>query len=78
MSCFTARKESELDDDEKIMLPLIKQHAGKTGTELYELFKLQSEKAYRTFHRKLKSLEEAGLIEIEGDFTSNGGRVSKI
>ena len=42
------------------MLPLIKQHAGKTGTELYELFKLQSEKAYRTFHRKLKSLEEAG------------------
>jgi cell division control protein 6 len=78
MACFTARKESELDDDEKIMLPLIKQHAGKTGTELYELFKLQSDKAYRTFHRKLKSLEEAGLIEIEGDFTSNGGRVSKI
>lgn len=76
---FSIRKPSELDDEEKHIIEVVKNNQGKTSTELYDIFKQKSEKAYRTFHRKLKSLEEAGILKIEGDFTANtGGRVSRI
>ena len=75
---FSIRKASELDDDEKHIIEVVKANTGKTSTEIYDVYKQKSGKAYRTFHRKLKSLEEAGILKIEGDFTATGGRVSRI
>ncbi|MBU2638502.1 MAG: AAA family ATPase [Nanoarchaeota archaeon] len=79
LSDFSIRKEHELDEEEKNVLALVKENQGKTSTELYDIYKKNSNKSYRTFHRKLKSLEEAGIVEIEGDFTAaTGGRVSRV
>lgn len=75
---FRLRKDADLDDDERYMIQIIKDNPGKTSTELHELFKKKSNKAYRTFHRKLKALEEAGIVSIESDYTDNGGHVSRV
>lgn len=78
LSEFSLKKDSDFDDEEKVILKIIKENPGKTSTEIHEIFKHYSNKAYRTFHRKLKSLEEAGVVKIETDFAATGGHVSRV
>lgn len=66
----------DLNEEEQHILDLVKENAGKTGTEIYNLYKEKEGKSYRTFHRKVKALEEAGLIDIKGNVTESGGRNS--
>ena len=72
------RSSNDFTDEEKYVHSLVKQLAGKTATEMYSEYKKVHDKSYRTFYRKIKELEEAGLVEIE-DFVSDvGGRSSII
>ncbi len=76
LNSFKAKKQRELGEEEQEVLNLVKQHSGKTGTEIYEFYGKKAGKSYRTFHRKAKVLEEAGLVTIEDHVTESGGRTS--
>lgn len=76
ISTFKPKDAKELDEEEKEVMELVKANEGKTSTGIYDIYKGKTEKSYRTFHRKVKALEEAGMIAIEGAFTEKGGRNS--
>lgn len=78
LASFKIRSSKDLTDDEKELLTLIKEHDGKTSTEVYEIFNKDKNLSYRTFHRRAKSLEEAGLIEMKEEHTETGGRISRL
>jgi len=78
ISDFVTERQKDLGDEEKEVLDIVKANAGKTTTETYEIYKEKTGKSYRTFYRKLKALEELGLIDIEGDFAESGGRISRL
>ena len=78
LASFKIRKPTELTDEEKEVLTLAKEHADKTSAEIYDIFNRNSNKSYRTFYRRLKTLEEAGLVEIMDEHAEGGGRVSRI
>ncbi|MCG2719774.1 MAG: AAA family ATPase [Nanoarchaeota archaeon] len=76
---FTSKEKHEVSEEEQQILELIKENENKTSTEIYQFYNEKENKSYRTFHRKIKSLEEAGLIEIKEDFMAeSGGRISRI
>lgn len=72
------RNSKDFTDEEKYILALIKQLSGKTSLEMYHEYKKVHDKTYRTFYRKLKELEEAGLVEIKDFMTESGGRSSMV
>ncbi|MFH0752900.1 MAG: AAA family ATPase [archaeon] len=76
LESFKIRKSTDLTDEEKEVLTLIKEHTGKTSKEIYEIFNMDNNRSYRTFHRRIKALEEAGIIEIKEEHIENGGRIS--
>lgn len=78
LSSFKIRNSLDLTDEEKEVMTLIKEHNGETTTEIYDAFNRNSNKSYRTFHRRIKALEESGLIEIKEEHTDKGGRTSRI
>ncbi len=76
---FKCKEKHEVSEEEQKILELVKENEEKTSKQLYEIYKDKENKSYRTFHRKIKALEEAGLIKIEECFMpKSGGRVSKI
>ena len=78
LASFKIRKSTDLTDEEKEVLTLIKEHESKTSTEIYEIFNKNTTKSYRTFYRRLKTLEESGLVEIMDEHTESGGRTSRV
>lgn len=76
LASMKIRNSKDLTDEEKYVLALIKQMQGKTSTEIYEEYKKVHDKTYRTFYRKVKELEAAGLIQIEDLVSEVGGRSS--
>lgn len=76
LSSMKIRSSKDMTDEEKYVLSLIKQLAGKSATEIYEEYKKVHDKSYRTFFRRVKDLEEAGLVEVEELMSDNGGRTS--
>jgi len=76
---FTSKAKYEISEEEQQILELIKENLNKTSTEIYQFYNEKENKSYRTFHRKIKALEEAGLINIKEDFVAeSGGRVSRL
>ncbi len=59
---FKIKKSSDLDDEEKAILNLIKENSGKSITELYKVYSKNNDKTYRTFLRKIRNLEKNKLI----------------
>ena len=52
-----------MDDDERLILKIIKQDSGKKIGELFKIYRKQGgEGVYRTFQRKIKKLEENKFI----------------
>ncbi len=78
MASFKVRKSTDLTDEEKHILQMIKTHKDVTSTQLYDLYKNDYNKSYRTFFRKLKGLEDSGLITMAEDRTEKGGKFSRI
>lgn len=62
---FKIKDKEELDDDERLILKIIKQNSGKRIGELYKIYQQnQGEGVYKTFQRKIKKLEENKFISV--------------
>jgi archaeal cell division control protein 6 len=60
---FKIKDKNELDEEERLILKLIKQNSGKKIGELYKIYQKQGgEGVYKTFQRKIKKLEENKFI----------------
>ncbi len=56
-----------LDEEEKELLRIIKEHTGENVTKIYELYNAKFNKSDRTFRRKLVTLKENKLVEVRDD-----------
>lgn len=61
------RSKAALDDEEKELLKIIKEHSGETSTKIYGLYNEMYDKSDRTFRRKLSTLKENKLVEVRDD-----------
>lgn len=61
------RSKAMLDDEEKELLKIIKDHSGESSTKIYELYNEIFNKSDRTFRRKLATLKENKLVEVRDD-----------
>jgi len=71
---FKPVSSKDLGEEEKEILEIIKTNSGKSVKELYEVYKNKYNKSYRTFHRKIKILEESGLIDVKEQAMEKGGK----
>ncbi len=56
-----------LDEEEKELLKIIKEHNGESITKVYEIYNEKFNKSDRTFRRKLLTLKENKLVEVRDD-----------
>ncbi len=56
--------QDELEKETSFLLNLIKDNSGKTSRQIYKVYKQSTGKSFRTFHRKIKDLENDNLISI--------------
>ncbi len=66
MTEFSTKKDSELDEDARFILSLIKKHTGKRIGELFAIYQKEGGKAvYKTFQRKVKKLSDNRFIQTK-------------
>src|SRR3989344_4407647 len=53
-----------LDEEEKELLKIIKEHSGESINKIYEIYNEKFSKSDRTFRRKLATLKENKFIEV--------------
>ncbi|MBS3108213.1 AAA family ATPase [Candidatus Woesearchaeota archaeon] len=75
---YSAKKPENLTEEEKLILEMVKLNSGKSALELYELYKTENNKSYRTFYRKLKTLEVGRFLTINEVRMANGGLTSAV
>ncbi|MEM4245212.1 MAG: AAA family ATPase [Candidatus Nanoarchaeia archaeon] len=75
---FKIRSTDALEDEERDILRIIKEHSGKSATDIYNVYKSSYDKSYRTFQRKVSDLEKAGLISVKEAISDKGGKQSII
>lgn len=56
-----------LDEEERELLRIIKEHTGESATKVYEIYNEKFNKSDRTFRRKLLTLKENKLVEVRDD-----------
>lgn len=78
LATFKIRNSKDLTDEANYILSLIKTHPNSTTPEIYEFYKNDYNKSYRTFFRKVKGLEESGLITMIEEHTEKGGKFSRL
>lgn len=78
ISDFKIHSTNNLEDEENDILKIIKEHSGKSASEIYDVYKSSYDKSYRTFQRKVSDLEKAGLISVKGGISDKGGKQSLI
>lgn len=61
------QSKAMLDDEEKELLKIIKEHSGESSTKVYQLYNEMYNKSERTFRRKVLTLKENKLIEVRDD-----------
>jgi len=68
--------KEDLKDDQNVILDLIKENNGESITVLSKIYneKCGSEISYKTFRRRLDTLEKAKLIKFEEEFTGMKGK----
>ena len=75
---FTVKQTKELEDDEKFILGVVKEHSGKRIGELFSLYQEKGGlRVYKSFQRKIQALAEAGFIEAE-KVTGAGGNTTLV
>ena len=63
---FSSKDSSELEEEKKFMLEIIKKNSGKKIGDIYKIYQDNSGKAvYKTFQRKIAKLEKEGFISTE-------------
>jgi len=65
LATFTSKDEKDLQEDEKQILELIKGNSGKSIKDLYGIYSLNNNLAYRTFQKKIKQLEIAKQVTLK-------------
>ena len=65
LATFTPKDKKHLQEDEKQILALIKDNSGKSIKDLYGIYSLNNNLAYRTFQKKIKQLETAKQITLK-------------
>ena len=72
--------KNDLEDDEDIILELIKRNNGESVNMLSKLYneKCGSDISYKTFRRRLDKLEKAKLIKLEEEYTGLKGRAVNV
>ena len=65
LATFTSKDEKDLQEDEKQILELIKGNSGKSIKNLYGIYSLNNNLAYRTFQKKIKQLEIAKQVTLK-------------
>ncbi|MBN1502678.1 AAA family ATPase [Candidatus Woesearchaeota archaeon] len=65
LSDFNIKKSTELKEDERFILSIVKKNSGKKSGELYEIFKKNGgQGVYRTFQRKIDFLAKSKFISV--------------
>jgi len=75
---FKIRNAKDLSKEDNFILGLIKDKPNTNLTQIYEDYKKEYDKSYRTLQRKIKDLEESGLITIKEETTKQGGKTSSL
>ena len=70
---FTLKNPADLDAEAQFLLHLVKDSPDPAGHALYEAYKKKYDKSYKTFQRKARDLERAGLLIIEEGTSEQGG-----
>jgi cell division control protein 6 len=78
ISDFKIRSTDSLEDEDKDILRIIKEHSGNSATDIYNVYKTSYDKSYRTFQRKVADMEKAGLISVKEAISDKGGKQSII
>ncbi|MBS3126054.1 AAA family ATPase [Candidatus Woesearchaeota archaeon] len=69
---FNLRRSSDLTDDERSILDIVKKHTGQKIGDLFKLYTdLGGNSVYKTFQRKIKKLEAEKFVTLE---KSAGGK----
>ncbi|MDO8556637.1 MAG: AAA family ATPase [Nanoarchaeota archaeon] len=75
---FKIRSSEAFNQTDQELLALIKQHTGKTSSEIYAYYeKKGGEKSYRTFQRKIDALTKARVITRQ-EIATHPGRTTRI
>jgi len=65
MDEFSIKKKEDLDDEEQLILKIVKSNSGKRIGDLFRTYQQQGgEGVYKTFQRKIKKLEENKFISV--------------
>lgn len=76
---FTIKKDEDLESQTRLLLEIIKENSGKKSGEIFALYAQKgSTDSYRTFHRKMKHLENSKFITIEKIDGGSEGKTSII
>ncbi|MBR9693211.1 AAA family ATPase [Candidatus Woesearchaeota archaeon] len=76
MDEFTIKSSEDLTDEEKFIYDVVKKHDGKKIGELFNVYKKEGGKAsYKTFQRKIASLDEGKFVTLERK-TGEGGNTT--
>ncbi|TKJ17147.1 hypothetical protein CEE44_01260 [Candidatus Woesearchaeota archaeon B3_Woes] len=76
---FSIKKSTDLESQTKLLLDVIKEHPGKKSGEIFELYHQKGgTDPYRSFYRKLKTLETARFITIKKIEGGKEGKTSII
>ena len=75
LAAFAPKKSTELEDDSREILAIVKQHSGKKIGELFQLYQQAGGTAvYKTFQRRIAKLDSGGFITTE---KIDGGKEGK-
>ncbi|MDO8740132.1 MAG: AAA family ATPase [Candidatus Woesearchaeota archaeon] len=70
---FSIKSSDSLEDDEKLILSIIKQNSGKKIGDLFDIYQKKSgQLSYKTFQRKIADLEKNKFVDIKKIIGSGG------
>ncbi|MCK4521286.1 MAG: AAA family ATPase [Nanoarchaeota archaeon] len=76
---FSIKKSADLESQTRLLLEIIKENPAKKSGELFEIYQQKGgSDSYRSFHRKLKSLETSRFITIKRIEGGKEGKTSII
>lgn len=76
---FKPKEKEELENDTKIVLELVKEHTGKKIGELFDIYKQKGGSCtYKTFQRRIETLQQANFISVEKIQGGKEGNTTKV
>jgi cell division control protein 6 len=75
---FQVLNSKDLTEEDNDIINMIRKNAGESISVMYEVYNKKYDKTYRTFQRKVRGLEDAGLISVTEDHSKKGGKISRL